>query len=200
MENPLVSIEVFNESGWGEINEEELIDVARYTLWTMDVHSSAELSIHIVDEETIADLHLRWLNLPGPTDVMSFPMDELTPGWGRKDGPPVSPAMLGDIMLCPSFAKRQAERAGHSLAHELDLLTVHGVLHLLGFDHVTPEEEQQMFSIQNEVLANWYDSQEERGVKSCPKPSGAAAFPSAADLDDSGSGSSLSSGSETEPK
>ena len=50
MENPLVSIEVFNESGWGEINEEELIDVARYTLWTMDVHSSAELSIHIVDE------------------------------------------------------------------------------------------------------------------------------------------------------
>src|SRR5699024_11267774 len=67
-----------------------------------------------------------------PTDVMSFPMDELTPGWGRKDGPPVSPAMLGDIMLCPSFAKGQAERAGHSLAHELDLLTVHGVLRLLG--------------------------------------------------------------------
>src|SRR5699024_1913900 len=200
MENPLVSIEVFNESGWGEINEEELIDVARYTLWTMDVHSSAELSIHIVDEETIADLHLRWLNLPRPTDVMSFPMDALTPAWGRKVCPPVSPAMLDDIMLCLSFAKDKAQHVGHYLGHELDLLTVHGVLHLLCFDHVTPEEEQQMFSIQNEVLANWYDSQEERGVKFGPKPSGAAAFPSAADRDDSGSGSSLSSGSETEPK
>ncbi len=181
-----MSIEVFNESGWGEINEEELIDIARYTLWTLDVHSSAELSIHIVDEDTMADLHVRWLDLPGPTDVMSFPMDELTPGWGRKDGPPTSSAMLGDIMLCPSFAKGQADRAGHSLAHELDLLTVHGVLHLLGFDHVTAEDEQRMFSLQNEVLANWYDSQEERGVKFGPKPSGASAFPTAADRDDSG--------------
>ena len=152
MENPLVSIEVFNESGWGEINEEELIDVARYTLWTMDVHSSAELSIHIVDEETIADLHLRWLNLPGPTDVMSFPMDELTPGWGRKDGPPPSPAMLGDILLCPSFAKGQAERAGHSLAHELDLLTVHGVLHLLGFDHERDEPDRVLMRGEEEAV------------------------------------------------
>ena len=176
-----MSIEVFNESGHGEINEEELIDVARYALWTLDVHPSAELSIHIVDEETIADLHERWLDLPGPTDVMSFPMDELTPG-----GPPVSPATLGDIMLCPDFAQGQADRAGHSLAHELDLLTVHGVLHLLGFDHVTPEEEQRMFALQNEILANWYDSQAERGVSFAPKPTGAAAFPSAADRDDSG--------------
>lgn len=181
-----MSIEVFNESGRGEINEEELIDVARYALWTLDVHPAAELSIHIVDEETMADLHVRWMDLPGPTDVMSFPMDELTPGWGRKDGSPVSPATLGDIMLCPDFAQSQADRAGHSLAHELDLLTVHGVLHLLGFDHVTPEEEQRMFSLQNEILANWYDSQKERGVKFGPKPTGAAAFPSAADRDDSG--------------
>src|SRR5699024_3147404 len=200
MVNPLVCIEVINVSGWGEINEEALVDVALYTLGSMDADFRAALSIHTADEETIADPHPRWLDLPGATRVMSYPMDEPTPGWGRKDGPLVSPAMLGDIMLCPSFAKGQAERAGHSLAHELDLLTVHGVLHLLGFDHVTPEEEQQMFSIQNEVLANWYDSQEDRGVKFGPKPSGAAAFPSAADRDDSGSGSSLSSGSETEPK
>lgn len=89
-------------------------------------------------------------------------------------------------MLCPDFAEGQAQRAGHSLAHELDLLTVHGVLHLLGFDHVTPDEEQKMFALQNEILANWYDSQEERGVKFAPKPTGAAAFPSAADRDDTG--------------
>ena len=179
-----MSIEVFNESGRGEVNEEELIDVARYALWTLDVHPAAELSIHIVDLETIEDLHVRWMDLPGPTDVMSFPMDELTPGWGRKDAAEPSPGMLGDIMLCPDFAEGQATRAGHSLAHELDLLTVHGVLHLLGFDHVTPEDEQKMFSLQNEILANWYDSQEERGVSFAPKPTGAGAFPSAADRDD----------------
>ena len=179
-----MSIEVFNESGRGEVNEEELIDVARYALWTLDVHPAAELSIHIVDLETMEDLHVRWMDLPGPTDVMSFPMDELTPGWGRKDAAEPSPAMLGDIMLCPDFAEGQAARAGHSLAHELDLLTVHGVLHLLGFDHVTPEEEQKMFALQNEILANWYDSQEERGVSFARKPTGAGAFPSAADRDD----------------
>ena len=179
-----MSIEVFNESGRGEVNEEELIDVARYALWTLDVHPAAELSIHIVDLETSEDLHVRWMDLPGPTDVMSFPMDELTPGWGRKDAAEPSPAMLGDIMLCPDFAEGQATRAGHSLAHELDLLTVHGGLHLLGFDHVTPEDEQKMFALQNEILANWYDSQEERGVSFAPKPTGAGAFPSAADRDD----------------
>ena len=187
-----MSIEVYNESGMGEVNEEELIDVARFALWSLDVHSSAELSIHIVDLETIADLHVRWLDLPGPTDVMSFPMDELTPGWGRKDGPPPGPGVLGDIMLCPDFAQGQADKAGHPLAHELDLLTVHGVLHLLGFDHVVPEEEQRMFALQNEILANWYDSQEERGVHFAPKPAGAAAFPTAADRDDSdGNGNSV---------
>ena len=181
-----MSIEVYNESGVGEVNEEELIDVARFALWSLDVHSSADLAIHIVDPDTIADLHLRWLDLPGPTDVMSFPMDELTPGWGRKDGPPPGPGVLGDIMLCPEFARGQADRAGHPLAHELDLLTVHGVLHLLGFDHVVPEDEQRMFALQNEILANWYDSQVERGVHFAPKPTGAGAFPSAADRDDTG--------------
>ncbi|RAV34685.1 rRNA maturation RNase YbeY [Corynebacterium heidelbergense] len=182
-----MSIEVFNESGRAEINEEELIDAAQFALWTLDVHSAAELSIHIIDEETMADLHKRWMDLPGPTDVMSFPIDELTPGWGRKDGPPPSPAMLGDIMLCPDFAQGQADRAGHSLGHELDLLTVHGVLHLLGFDHGTPDEEQRMFALQNEILANWYDSQAERGVSFGPKPTGPGAFPTAAQRDDSGS-------------
>lgn len=180
-----MSIEVFNESGNMTVNENELIDVARFALWSLDVHSSAELAIHIVDLDTIADLHERWLDLPGPTDVMSFPMDEIGPGWGRKEGPPQGPAQLGDIMLCPDFAVHQADRAGHPLNHELDLLTVHGVLHLLGFDHILPEEEQRMFALQNEILANWYDSQEERGVSFGPRPLNEQAFPSAADRDDS---------------
>ncbi|MGL4307002.1 MAG: rRNA maturation RNase YbeY, partial [Mycobacteriaceae bacterium] len=87
----------------------------------------------------------------------SFPMDELEPG-GRPDSPEPGPAMLGDIVLCPSFAADQAAAAGHSLAHELALLTVHGVLHLLGYDHAEPEEEKEMFGLQASLLEQWYRS------------------------------------------
>lgn len=175
-----MSIEVFNESGRG-VSEESLIDVARYALARMDVHPAAELSIHLVDEPTIEDLHVRWLDLPGPTDVMSFPMDELTPGSGHPEAPQPGPTMLGDIVLCPDFAARQAERAGHPLSHELVLLTVHGLLHLLGYDHIEADEERRMFALQNGLLADWYDDVERRGVDFPAKPINAGAFPSAAD-------------------
>ncbi|MGN0102579.1 MAG: rRNA maturation RNase YbeY, partial [Dietzia sp.] len=95
-----------------------------------------------------------------PTDVMSFPMDELTPG-GRPDLPEPGPAMLGDIVLCPAFAADQAASSGHPLAHELALLTVHGCLHLLGYDHAEPAEEREMFGLQNELLGEWYDHRDE---------------------------------------
>ena len=125
-----MSIEVANESGV-EVDEAELVDVAAFVISRMDVHPAAELSITLVDEATMADLHVTWMNLPGPTDVMSFPMDELSPG-GRPDLPGPGPAMLSDIVLCPAFAADQAASSGHPLAHELALLTVHGALHLLG--------------------------------------------------------------------
>ncbi|RSZ62420.1 rRNA maturation RNase YbeY [Corynebacterium hylobatis] len=181
-----MSIEVFNESGYEGVNEEMLIDVASFALGEMDIHPDAEASIHIVDLKTITDLHVRWLDLDGPTDVMSFPMDELTPGsgtalGGRPDSRSVGPALLGDIVLCPEFAAKQAVAAGHGLDHELALLTVHGCLHLLGYDHATPTDEREMFALQNELLADWYDDVTRRGVKYQPKPSGAQAFPSAAD-------------------
>ncbi|MCY4668185.1 MAG: rRNA maturation RNase YbeY, partial [Rhodococcus sp.] len=148
-----MSIEVSNESGM-DISEPELISVARFVIARMDVHPAAELSMVLVDSATMADLHVRWMDLPGPTDVMSFPMDELEPG-GRPDSPEPGPSMLGDIVLCPSFAADQADKAGHSLAHELALLTVHGVLHLLGYDHAEPEEEKEMFGLQNNLLEEW---------------------------------------------
>ena len=177
-----MSIEVFNESGHEGVNEEMLIDVASFALGEMDIHPDAEASIHIVDLTTITDLHVRWLDLEGPTDVMTFPMDELTPGGGgRPDAPMPGPSMLGDIVLCPEFAARQAKAAGHGLDHELALLTVHGCLHLLGYDHATPPEEREMFGLQNELLADWYDDVTRRGVTYQPKPTGAQAFPSAAD-------------------
>lgn len=176
-----MSIDVFNESGFDGVNEESLIDAARFALAAMDVHPDAELSIRIVDEPTIADLHERWMDLEGPTDVMSFPMDELTPGMGRPDAAAPGPALLGDIVLCPAFALRQAAKAGHGLIHELALLTIHGCLHLLGYDHAEPAEEQRMFALQNTILTDWYDDLARRGVSYGPKPSGPGAFPTAAD-------------------
>ena len=176
-----MSIEVLNESGETDINEEMLVDVASFALRAMDVHPDTDLTITCVDTPTMADLHMRWMDLPGPTDVMSFPMDELTPGSGRPDAPAPGPAMLGDIILCPEYDRKQADAAGHPLGHEMALLTVHGCLHLLGYDHATPADEREMFALQNEILADWYDDLEARGVTYQPKPEGKHAFPSAAD-------------------
>jgi probable rRNA maturation factor len=154
-----MSIEVSNESGI-DVSEEELISVARFVIDKMNVNPAAELSMVLLDESSMADLHIRWMDLPGPTDVMSFPMDELEPG-GRPDVPDPGPAMLGDIVLCPEFAAKQAQTAGHSLGHELALLTVHGVLHLLGYDHAEPDEEKEMFALQRELLEEWVAEQVE---------------------------------------
>ena len=178
-----MSIEFINESGYDGVNEEMLIDVCSYALGRLDVNPDAECTITAVDLDTIAELHVRWMDLEGPTDVMSFPMDELTPGatGGRPDAAEAGPAMLGDIVLCPEFAQRQATAAGHSLGHEPALLTVHGCLHLLGYDHTTAAEEKEMFGLQNELLADWYEDLAARGVSYQPKPSGPKAFPDAAE-------------------
>lgn len=154
-----MSIEVSNESGI-DVSEEELISVARFVIEKMNVHPAAELSMVLLDPTSMADLHMRWMDLPGPTDVMSFPMDELEPG-GRPDAAEAGPAMLGDIVLCPEFAADQAVVAGHSLGHELALLTVHGVLHLLGYDHAEPDEEKEMFELQRRLLEEWVARQVE---------------------------------------
>jgi probable rRNA maturation factor len=154
-----MSIEIANESGF-RVEEADLVAVARFAIGRMDVHPAAELSMVLVDLDTMADLHMRWMDLPGPTDVMSFPMDELEPG-GRPDSREPGPSMLGDIVLCPQFAADQAEKAGHSVEHELALLTVHGVLHLLGYDHAEPEEEKEMFALQYRLLEQWYEHMRE---------------------------------------
>ena len=154
-----MSIEVSNESGL-DVSETELISVAKFVIERMDVNPAAELSMVLLDTAAMADLHMRWMDLPGPTDVMSFPMDELEPG-GRPDAPEPGPAMLGDIALCPQFAAEQATAAGHSLGQELALLTVHGVLHLLGYDHAEPAEEKEMFTLQRQLLEEWVADQVE---------------------------------------
>ncbi|MCG7285266.1 MULTISPECIES: rRNA maturation RNase YbeY [Micrococcales] len=143
-----MSIEVNNESGH-EVDEAEFAALARFVLDQMHVHPQTDLSILFVDTEVMTDLHVKWMDEPGPTDVLSFPMDELRPG--RADEP--TPAgLLGDVVLCPEVAVEQARTAGHSTVEELLLLTTHGILHLLGYDHAEPEEEKEMFGLQRQLL------------------------------------------------
>ncbi|MFN8097928.1 MAG: rRNA maturation RNase YbeY [Dermatophilaceae bacterium] len=143
-----MSIDVLNEVGFA-VDEIELTQCARFVLDQMHVHPRAELCIRLVDEPTMAILHEKWMDLPGPTDVMSFPMDELSPG---RPGELSDEGVLGDIVLCPSVAERQATEAGHASIEELLLLTTHGILHLLGYDHAEPEDEREMFALQRRLL------------------------------------------------
>lgn len=144
-----MSIEVNNESAL-VVDEVALQRVATFALNQMHIHPDAELAIMLVDEGAMEQLHLQWMDEPGPTDVLSFPMDELRPG---TDEFPTPPGLLGDIVLCPQVAVAQAETAGHSALDEMLMLTTHGVLHLLGFDHAEPDEEKEMFGLQREILA-----------------------------------------------
>jgi probable rRNA maturation factor len=143
-----MSIEVLNETD-ADVDELELVACARYVLGEMRVHPQAELAISLVDEAAMETLHVQWMDLPGPTDVMSFPMDELRPG---RDGVDPVEGVLGDIVLCPSVAAKQAREAGHAVEEELLLLTTHGILHLLGYDHAEPEDEKEMFELQRQLL------------------------------------------------
>ena len=153
-----MSIEVNNESAI-EVDEARLQRLAGYALSVMHVSPDAELAIVLVDEAAMEQLHVQWMDEPGPTDVLSFPMDELRPG--TEDQP--SPAgLLGDVVLCPQVAQAQADAAGHTLVEELQLLTAHGMLHLLGFDHADKEEEREMFAIQRDILVGFTLSERKR--------------------------------------
>ena len=157
-----MSVEVLNESGV-PVDEGAIADLSRHVLDGMRVHPLAELSVLLVDEAAMTELHEKWMDEPGPTDVLSFPMDELRPGHmpgGASEDGETDPALLGDVVLCPQVAERQAREAGHSTADELELLCVHGILHLLGYDHAEPEEHREMFGLQAELLTSW---REKRG-------------------------------------
>ena len=146
-----MSIEVNNESGVA-VDEAAIQRLAVFALDHLHVHPDAELAILLVDEGAMEQLHVQWMDEPGPTDVLSFPMDELRPGSEDEVTPP---GLLGDIVVCPQVAIAQAESAGHSPLEEMLLLTCHGILHLLGFDHADAEEEREMFGIQRDVLVGF---------------------------------------------
>lgn len=146
-----MSIEINNESGV-RVEESALQRLATFALDHLHVHPDAELAILLVDEAAMEQLHVQWMDEPGPTDVLSFPMDELRPGNEDEITPP---GLLGDLVICPQVAVAQAQDAGHSAADEMALLTAHGILHLLGYDHAEPEQEREMFDVQREILVGF---------------------------------------------
>jgi probable rRNA maturation factor len=146
-----MTIEVQNESGV-DIDELRTQRLARFVMDRMRVHPLAELCVTAVDEETIAELNARWMEKEGPTDVLAFPMDELRPGLVNEEP---EEGVLGDLVA-------QAKTAGHTTTDELDLLTVHGILHLLGYDHAEPEEHKEMFGLQAQLLGEWISAEADR--------------------------------------
>ena len=141
-----MKIELMNESTY-ECDEIGIKSLADFALNKLGIHPDSELSIRLVNEDEITQLHIKWMDLPGPTDVLSFPMDEMKPNSASN-----GPGVIGDIVLCPAFAEKNGKQ---SLEDELELLTVHGVLHLLGYDHEELSEEKEMFGLQEEFLNQW---------------------------------------------
>jgi probable rRNA maturation factor len=153
-----VTVDINNESGL-EADSPGLVRLATFALDQLRIHPQAELSVLLVDEDTMSSYHEKYMGEPGPTDVLSFPMDELRPP-GDEDEPPVG--LLGDIVLCPAVTDRQAREHHRSAAAEAEYLLVHGILHLLGYDHADDAERTEMFGLKDKILAAWAQQRPDR--------------------------------------
>ncbi|MDA2997659.1 MAG: rRNA maturation RNase YbeY [Actinomycetota bacterium] len=141
-----MKIDLENKTNY-QLDEARLISLADFSLTKLGIHPDSEIGIRLVNEIEMEELHQKWMNLSGATDVMSFPMDEIKP-----DSASNGPGIIGDIVLCPEFAAKNGKQ---STDLEIELLTVHGVLHLLGFDHEEIEDELVMFKMQEDFLNQW---------------------------------------------
>jgi probable rRNA maturation factor len=148
-----VTIEITNESEL-EVDLTRVQSLAEHVREALRLHPLVDVGVIFVDEAPMTDLHVRWMDEPGPTDVLSFPMDELRPG---SEEILSAEGVLGDVVICPQVARRQAEVAGHEEINEILMLLTHGMLHLVGFDHAEPEEEKEMFALQKELLDSFYE-------------------------------------------
>jgi probable rRNA maturation factor len=144
-------IELNNESGL-TVDTERLVALATFALEALRIHPQAELSILLVDTDTMSAYHEKFMGEPGPTDVLSFPMDEL-----RAPEPDEEPplGLLGDIVLCPEVTAAQAADSSRTPEEEADYLLIHGLLHLLGHDHAEEAEKKVMFDLNDRIIAAW---------------------------------------------
>lgn len=137
-------IEIENRSGQ-LAPEAEIRRLLEFSIKELGLHPECELSLSFINDEEMEELHLKWMDLPGTTDVMSFPMDELRPN-------DPEPGILGDIVISPLVARTQADKAGHTFEHEVAILAAHGFLHLLGYDHQEINDEKVMFALQEDLV------------------------------------------------
>ena len=137
-------IEIENRSGQ-LAPEAEIKKLMEFSIKELGLHSDCELSLAFINDAEMEELHVKWMDLPGTTDVMSFPMDELRPN-------DPEPVILGDIVISPLFARAQAEKAGHSFEYDVKILAAHGLLHLLGYDHQELADEKEMFALQEDLV------------------------------------------------
>ena len=156
-----MTIEINNESGL-EADSAGLLRLADFALEKLRIHPQAELSVVLVDEDTMSAYHEKYLDEKGPTDVLSFPMDELRPPTDDEEPPE---GLLGDIVLCPAVTARQASEHGRTPDAEAEYLLVHGLLHLLGYDHATVEERAEMFGLADDLLAAYATERGRRGTR-----------------------------------
>ncbi len=141
-----MTIEVTNSSG-ELVPSKEVISLLTFALHELKLNTECDLGLGFIDDDYMSELHIKWMDESGSTDVLSFPMD-----LPENEGDVV---ILGDIMISPRFAALQAKAAGHSTEHEIYILTTHGLLHIIGYNHSEPEEERIMFDLQEQIVANW---------------------------------------------
>jgi probable rRNA maturation factor len=145
-------IEVFvaNEQADVALDERRLVSLVRTAAAEEGIDPRAEVTVLLVERSAMASLKEKWLGEPGPTDVLAFPMDDQIPD--------DEPYVLGDIVICPDVAREQATEAGDKVSDEVNLLLVHGFLHLLGYDHVRPQDARAMRHRERKILSEFHKS------------------------------------------
>ena len=144
-----MAIEITNKSG-ELVPADQVRALLEHSLVQLKLSPECEVNLVFVDENEMTELHIKWMDEPGPTDVLSFPMD-----LPENPGDAVT---LGDIVIAPTVAATQAATAGHSAEHEIFILAAHGLLHILGHDHANKEDEKVMFALQEDLVKNWQAS------------------------------------------
>ena len=143
-----IDVFVAHEQADVSVDEHRLVSLARLAAAEEDVDPRAEVTVLLVERPAMASLKERWLGETGPTDVLAFPMDE--------QAPEDEPYILGDIVICPDVAREQAAEADRRVTEEVDLLLVHGFLHLCGYDHVRPQDARSMRHRERKILSEFY--------------------------------------------
>ena len=138
-----------------ELAEMALDELVRHTLLLEGTADNTEVSLSFVDEETMTSLNMQYRGLEGPTDVLSFECDDIELGLEANDGCEDT-RILGDIIIAPDVARAQAPLFGTTLQEEIELLVVHGTLHLCGYDHIDDDEAETMENREAEILEAWY--------------------------------------------